>query len=79
MKINVNIMTFLPARCIRCKNNFNKSDTNARLCPNCKKNNIIIFKERAKVYTKTQTAKKRSLTPDVYVKNCPYCNIIIMK
>tara|TARA_R110001583_G_scaffold36866_1_gene121029 strand:+ start:561 stop:971 length:411 start_codon:yes stop_codon:yes gene_type:complete len=76
--MNTDIMTFVPARCIRCKSNFDKSDTNARLCPECKKNNIVIVKERAKLYIKKQVEKRRSLRPDVYVKNCPYCNILIM-
>ena len=76
--MNTDIMTFVPARCIRCKSNFDKSDTNARLCPKCKKNNIETVKERAKLYIRKQVEKRRSLRPDIYVKNCPYCNILIM-
>ena len=76
--MSVDLDTFVPARCIRCKSNFNKYYTNARLCPKCKKNNIVIVKERTKLYIKKQVEKRRSLRPDIYVKNCPYCNILIM-
>ena len=76
--MSVDLETFVPARCIRCTSNFNKYHTNARICPKCKKNNMVIVKERTKLYIKKQVEKRRSLRPDVYVKKCPYCNIMIM-